>query len=313
MFNNKDYVLKVYRYKSFSKAAKELYISQPSLSASIKRIENEIGSPIFDRSTSPLSLTEVGKRYIESANEIKNIEDNFVNFVYDSLNMLAGEIKIGGSSMFSSFVLPPLISKFNKLYPNTSFQINEDHTQNLMDMLINGDLDIVIDNVLINNKSIIPHAYTSEVLMIAVPKKFEVNKRLEKFLLTAEDVHAGIHNLKEAPCVSLNEFRNEPFIFLKPENDTGKRAIQLCRKHNFTPNILFLLDQQMTTYNITCSGVGISFVSDTLIKHLNDVPDVCYYKLSDSEVTRNIYLYVKNNRYLSNTCRTFIDTCLSQK
>ena len=106
MFNNKEYVLAVEKYKSFSKAAKELYISQPSLSASVKRIETEIGAPLFDRSTTPLSLTEIGEKYIKCATDIANIEENFESFVSNSINMLTGEIKIGGSSMFSSFVLP---------------------------------------------------------------------------------------------------------------------------------------------------------------------------------------------------------------
>ncbi len=70
MFTWKKYVYEVYREKSFSKAAQNLYISQPSLSARIKKVEERIGVPLFDRSTSPLQLTEVGKAYIEAAEEI---------------------------------------------------------------------------------------------------------------------------------------------------------------------------------------------------------------------------------------------------
>ena len=61
MFKGKKYVYEVYREKSFSKAAQNLYISQPSLSARIKQIEEQIGEPLFDRSTNPLQLTEIGK------------------------------------------------------------------------------------------------------------------------------------------------------------------------------------------------------------------------------------------------------------
>ena len=71
MFTWKKYVYEVYREKSFSKAAQNLYISQPSLSARIKKIEEEIGVPLFDRSTSPLQLTEAGRIYIDAAEEIR--------------------------------------------------------------------------------------------------------------------------------------------------------------------------------------------------------------------------------------------------
>ena len=310
MFNNKDYVLSVERHKSFSKAAKELYISQPSLSASIKRIENEIGAPIFDRSTNPLSLTEIGQKYVECALQINDIEQNFINYIGDSMNMLTGGIKIGGSSMFTSFVLPPLISNFNKLYPKIEFNFMEGHTQSLINMLIAGELDLVVENVLISNKSIVPIILTSEVLMLAVPNSFKVNEKLKDKMLTAEDIKAGRHNDPSAPCVKLDSFKDEPFILLKSENDTGKRAKKLCKKHDFKPNVIFKLDQQMTAYNITCSGVGISFISDTIIKHLSASPDVCYYKLDDEDITRNIYFYVKNNRYISKACQSFIDLCI---
>lgn len=70
MFVWKKYVYEVYKERSFTKAAQNLYISQPSLSARIKKIEEIIGEPLFDRSTTPLQLTEVGKVYIEAAEEI---------------------------------------------------------------------------------------------------------------------------------------------------------------------------------------------------------------------------------------------------
>ena len=74
MFTAKKYIYEVYREKSFSKAAQNLYISQPSLSARIKKAEETIGFPIFDRSTSPLQLTEVGEVYIKAVEEIFRIE-----------------------------------------------------------------------------------------------------------------------------------------------------------------------------------------------------------------------------------------------
>ena len=66
MFQGMEYVYEVYKEKSFSKAARKMFISQPSLSANVKRVEQKLGYPIFDRSTKPLELTEFGKNYIRS-------------------------------------------------------------------------------------------------------------------------------------------------------------------------------------------------------------------------------------------------------
>ena len=83
MFQGMNYVYEVYKEKSFSKAAKNLYISQPSLSANVRRVEAKIGYPIFNRNTSPLTLTECGERYIQSVEEILAIENSFASFVND--------------------------------------------------------------------------------------------------------------------------------------------------------------------------------------------------------------------------------------
>ena len=74
MLKNMAYVYAVYLNKSFSKAAEELYISQPALSATIKKVEEKIGLPIFDRSSNPIQLTPAGEYYIESIENIMNME-----------------------------------------------------------------------------------------------------------------------------------------------------------------------------------------------------------------------------------------------
>ena len=91
MFQGMEYIYTVYQEKSFSKAARKLFISQPSLSATVKRVEEHIGYPIFDRSTKPLTLTEFGKRYISSVEQIISVEHEFSSFMNDW-----GGLKTGG-------------------------------------------------------------------------------------------------------------------------------------------------------------------------------------------------------------------------
>lgn len=307
MFKNKDYVLETAREGSFSKAAKKLYISQPSLSASIKRIEEKISIPIFDRSTNPVTLTEAGEEYVKYALEIEEKERDFEKYISDYTQLLTGNVTIGGSSLFSSFMLPFMIAEFNKKYPSIKFKIFEDSTKNLMEKLVLGNIDIIIDNAVINDSRIKSTVYTQEMLLLAVPEAFGVNEKLKDYRLTAKDIEKGKHTMSEY-AVSLKSFARYPFILLNPGNDTGKRANMLFKMHGFQPNVVFFLDQQVTAYNASCTGMGISFVSDTLIKHINSEPALYYYRLADGEIFRNIYFYTKNNRYLSNACKEFIQS-----
>ena len=100
MFQGMHYVYEVYKEMSFSKAAKNLYISQPSLSAAIKKVEQRIGFPIFDRSSTPVQLTNLGKEYIRSIEIIMDVEGSFQNYVQDMQNMQVGSLAIGGTNLF---------------------------------------------------------------------------------------------------------------------------------------------------------------------------------------------------------------------
>ena len=101
MFTWKKYVCEVYRERSFSKAAQNLYISQPSLSARIKKVEEQIGVPLFDRSTSPLQLTEAGRIYIRAAEEISEIEQRVENAINNLNTLQTGRLSIGASNLFA--------------------------------------------------------------------------------------------------------------------------------------------------------------------------------------------------------------------
>ncbi len=306
MFKNKEYVLAIYREKSFSKAAEALFVSQPSLSASIKRIEQKISEPIFDRSSNPLKLTEVGEEYVKCALEIMEMEKNFERYVSDHTKLLKGTIRVGGTSFFSSLVLPKLISKFNATHPQIKFEIYEDSTKKLMNKLSSGELDILIDNAINEDENILSSVFSTERLLLAVPKSFEINKKLTKFKLSESDVKNNSH-LKSDMGVDLSLFDNLPFVLLNPENDTGKRAEKLLKEYNVNANVLFKLDQQVTAFNVSCAGMAISFISDTLVKSLNSERQICYYAISDSRAERNIYLYQKKNHYLSLASRYFIE------
>ena len=115
----------------------------------------------------------------------------------------------------------------------------------------------------------------------------------------------------DAKRATIFEFKDLPFVFLTPENDTGKRANRLFKKYGISPNVMFHLDQQVTAYNISSTGIGISFVSDTLVKRSDSTPNLYYYRLDDAELVRNIYFYQKNNRYVTRACEEFIKSNLA--
>lgn len=307
LFNKKEYIYEVYKERSFSKAAKNLYISQPSLSASVKRAEDKIGFPIFDRSTSPVGLTQCGEKYIQAIEKMNGVEEDFENYMRDLSRLHTGTLSVGGTNLFASYILPPLIASFTGSYPGIRIDLIEENTSGLEQKVLDGKLDLMIDNFEFDDTLLERRTYQSEHLLLVVPKQFEVNKTLEKYRLSEEQITSGTYLEEEVPSVPLESFRKTPFIFLKPENDTMKRAMRICRNHGMKPKVILSVDQQMTAYNIACSGMGACFASDLLIRYGILHPEAAYYKLGDQEAGRNIYFYHKKGRYLTYAMQTFLD------
>lgn len=306
MFRGMEYVYAVYKEKSFSRAAEKLFISQPSLSANVKREEACVGYPIFDRSTKPLTLTEPGKKYIETVEQILSAQNAFSEYINDLGDLKTGNLVLGGSSLYSSWVLPPLMGTFSKQYPFVRLELVEESTSKLEKMVQNGEIDIVLDNGQLDEKIFEGQIFRKEYLILAVPTRFAVNQGLERYRITADSIRDLTFLEDSVPIVDLHHFANESYILLKPDNDTRVRANELCKQYDFVPNVVFELDQQMTAYNITCSGMGVSFVSNTLISSVPTHEDVVYYKLGSDISSRNLNFYWKRGRYISRVMQEFL-------
>lgn len=146
MFSSMKYVYEVYKERSFSKAAQNLYISQPSLSNKIKKVEAKVGAALFERNTIPLRLTDCGEKYIECAKQIMEIEHSFADYLYNADKLKTGRITIGGSQFFISFILPSILEVFKQKYPQVDIVISEASSVALEEQLFNGSLDLAVDS-----------------------------------------------------------------------------------------------------------------------------------------------------------------------
>ncbi len=308
MFQGMEYVYAVYQEQSFSNAAAKLYISQPSLSANIKRIEKKVGYPLFDRSVKPLELTECGKQYIRAVEQIMACTSEFETFLNDFGDLRIGSLHFGGSNFFSSWVLPSLLADFSEDYPDLKISLTEAKSKELVQMLQNSQIDFLMDNKELDLNIFERQHVGYEDLVLVVPRHFAINRSLTDLQISLESIRDGSFRGNRYKSVDLSLFREEHFILLHSYNDTGTRARMLCQEYNFKPNITLELDQQSTAYNVAGSGLGIAFSGELLISRATPNPNLIYYKLSGQNVTRNIYFYWKKGRYLTQAMRVFMDT-----
>ncbi len=305
--NDKDYIYEVYKERSFSLAAKNLFITQPALSASVKKVEKQLGITIFDRTTSPIMLTEEGKVYIETIERIKNIESEMKNKFSDMSELKTGTIKISGENFVSSFIIPKIISEFKRKYPGINVELTESNSPDLRQLLTNDSIDLLIahdfDKNLYEAKALF-----EETLLLAVPEGFKENKKLRSHAFTREDIIQNKHLKTNGQKIDLKHFEHAPFIMLKKGNDTRRRANMLFAEAGIEPqNVVINLDQLITSYNMACFGLGVAIVNDMLIK--SSMQSGCvYYKISGRSAHRMMAIGYKKNRYCSKVMSAFIET-----
>lgn len=301
------YVYAVYLNKSFSKAAEELYISQPALSAAIKKVEEKIGLPLFDRSSNPVKLTPAGEYYIESIERIMEIEKNMKSYFNSFLTNNNKTINVGGASFFCAYTLPTIVQEFKREYPDYTVNLIEGNADDLMKNLRSGEVDIIIDVENRDPKVFDSFVWAEEQIVLAVPSEYEINNKLRNYRLTFKEVSSGHFMSEVYPKVCLSEFINENFLLMKKGNDSYKRGLKMCRKAGFTPKVSMYLDQLLTSYYLACNGKGISFVRAGLTRYLEETDKVYFYKINDELSKRNILLYVKKSKPLSKVGVDFID------
>lgn len=306
MFVWKKYVYEVYKERSFTKAAQNLYISQPSLSARIKKIEETIGEPLFDRSTTPLQLTEVGKVYIEAAEEIAQIEQRVENYINDLAGLKTGNLAVGASTLFAAYVVPSLITQFNQKFPDVHIQLIEGNTAELEEMLGSNALDFVIDNYHYDSILYNKELYCEENILLAVPKHFAVNEELGMYQLSYKNIKNKNYLSRKYPAVPLERFADLPFIMLTQGNDTRTRGDRLCRNVGFKPNIVLEFNQQSTAYMASSTQLGATFISDILVSQLPTFENLVYYKLDGEEAKRKVFFYYKTHKYKTRVMEEFI-------
>lgn len=225
MLDYKEYIYEIYREQSFSRAAAKLYVSQPWLSSVVKKVEQELKTPLFDRTTSPISLTPAGRYYIEQVEKVMAIEKEMRQYFSELAEAGRTELHIGSSMFFCTYVLPRLLEEFRAMYPQITLTFTEGG---------------------------------SRELLLAVPAKFPVNHGLEAYRYTFQELLERHEQGKRKKPVPLKAFKDEPFLLLNQENDSYRRSMAFCRRAGFEPKVSAFLSQMMTAYYLVCEGAGVT-------------------------------------------------------
>ncbi|MBE5963015.1 MAG: LysR family transcriptional regulator [Lachnospiraceae bacterium] len=287
------YVIAVAEEKNFSKAAHKLFVSQPSLSQSIQKLENSLGSPLFLRDQTPVTLTYAGELYVEWARQILKSEEDISRKIAEVSANKHFRIRIGVSPHRSVLLMPLVLKQFQTLHPNASIVLVERATTELLPLLEAGKIDLLIDEK--NQDSL---QYTSVPLAS------------EKILLMIPD-HLKIpyNDAMPYPVIAPIDLEDQPFILLEEHQLLGRFARNMCTQAGFRPNIVIECNNVETAYSLSDAGLGISFIPELFVKSMRQMTSgsCSFYERKDTPITRNLSAIYHNDRYIPSQLLDCID------
>ena len=297
------YVYKVYEEKSITKAAKELYISQPALSAAIARVEKELGFQIFDRTTIPLSLTAKGQVYIHMLEDILESEALMRRRIKRLNEVKSDTLSIGGSGTVSYYLLPIICGEFYKRFPDIRVVFdmgNVGDLYNLNEKLQSGELDLLI-GYMHDAKSYDLTPLLEEDLIIALPKSLPHDKALESFAVTYNEI-IGRNYPEHKKIKDLSVFKNIPFI----SNINSKMEI-LFEDYTTAPYSIKNSRNYIMHYNLMRAGIGALLTAQTVVASVADSSeDVLYFVLNNRSAKRTVYISSKAGSPKTAAMKNFI-------
>ena len=297
MFQEMEYICAIWDEKSFTRAAEKLFISQPALSAMVRRVETRWGIRIFDRGSKPISLTPAGEKYIESAEHILKIASELSESFRQLDDLNTGRVTIGTSDYFSSYYMPEILRDFRRHYPGIEvdllaadpLQRNKLLREEVADVLISVENEIDKTTAAIT-------AWKQEHLMLAVSRDHRTVQLLTSGRYTIADIKNGEHLHGRKDTISITAFSKERFLSLKKQNVIYDRTLKICRDAGFEPLFDNSASLQITAYHMVRAGLGVAFVREDLLRHVVDTNDVYLYNIDSPDVYRNICIALKMNR-----------------
>jgi DNA-binding transcriptional LysR family regulator len=245
------YMITVADEKSISKAARKLYMAQPSLSQSIQRIEESVGTPLFHRTSSGLTLTYAGERYYHMACEILKRYENFELEVSDISNLKTGRVPFGITNHLGTLTLGKVLPRYREICPNIELFIHEENTAALEQLLLSGSIDFAIMHAPKEIPDIQIHydIMTRDPFVIAVAPEHELIKK------------AVVKEGYPYPVIDLKLLKNENFLMLhKTQRIRQITDTVLNRAGIHQPKISLTLKNYETALMLAAKGLGIMLI-----------------------------------------------------
>lgn len=285
----------VARYKSFSKAAEAVYLSQPTISAHINALENELGIVLFDRSGREVQLTPAGMVFLDYALNLLDTRNEAVQSLTEFYNKIEGKIYISCSTTPLRSVLPGVLRSFSEKFPDVKYEICEMSSGKVYESLLRFDAEIGITGKMAADPRLSFFEYCDDDLVLVVPN----NERFRGM---------------KGNSIEFSEAAHERFILREEGSATRDLFLSAIARKGYNReklNVLCEVNSMDAVIQLVKSGLGVTVISRGAVREYIDFNAVRMFNIKDLSLKRKIYFVRYGRRALSPAAKMFLDFALS--
>ena len=284
-----QYLIAVFEEGSISGAAKRLYITQPALSQTIQMAEKEIGAQIFDRSTSPISLTYVGEKYLAAARKLVALEENLRREITEIRQETSGRLRVGISTLRSMAILPRVLPRFFRLYPSVELEVEETGSSSMEQLVLGGKVDLAL---LLSRDQVL-----EELSYVFLCR--------ERLLLFAGPETALAKRIPPYTGIPISEAGEERFISVRPGHGTRTTQDHMFEEYHMAPRILFETHSVEVARRLAITCNAVALFPETLLSNWIQ-PAGIYYPILGDQFLRELYFCYSRDSYVPRYMSDFI-------
>lgn len=288
-FKQLEAFVAVVDYGSFSEAARKLYLTQPTISAHIRSLEEELHARLIIRTTKKLTITTKGYQLYDSAFRILDIRNNLLENFTGSRKQI---IDLAASTILSSYLLPELLAGFGRMYPDVYFHSWQTDSSGAINHVLDGTVDLALTGQNTGDDSCVFIPFCQDNMVIATP---------------VNDHYLNLKQ-KEQPVV-FQDFIKDPVIIREKGSGTKKEMDIFLENAGIEPSSLNVVARMNDLESIKKSivnGLGFSILSARSVVDLQKTKQILLFPLEESAHKRSFYIVYSKNRILKSHVRQFI-------
>jgi len=284
------------KHGNYTKAAKDLYISQPYLTQTIKSAEKELGIEIVNRQSSPLQLTDAGRVYYQYLNTLETEKSNFEKQIVKYSSPENTVIRIGVLSSLGTYLLPLFLKDYLSHNPKVKIELHEDIPEINEKKVLNNEIDFLIGQ---NPETISPrltvynrgtHGYFA-----IIPKTSKLYKPNKRYLASGS--------------LSMKELLTEDLVLTTHGSAIRRQIDYLIKKYNINSNIILESNNIFTTVKLATSGIGVTLLPESVYVAPNS-KEYNIYPLPQSIISLDYFIAYQADRTLNNAENKLVTTFL---